>query len=240
MIIRFASKSVAARKIVVVSLFVMILLAFAVAPNAQADSIPYTLTVANPDLFSQGAGPYGTVTVSSVGITGTIWSVSATGLNNFVFGSTGTIALNVNLANAGTVNLSIPSAFCSMSPCTQGGPGNNDGFGTFTFIVNDGPGFSNGGYSSLSFLFTTSNAVSSVSNLLIANEHGATVSAHMALASNTACTGFTADAGRNDASGPSQNPACVSTPEPSSLATGGIGMIGLLLLLGSRRLIKSL
>jgi ABC-type transport system substrate-binding protein len=239
MIRKYSSRIVSAQKIIVVSLFVVALLAFALAPNAQADSISYTLTVANPDLFSQGAGPYGTITVSNVGINGMVWLVSATGSNNFVFGATGTIALNVNLANAGTVTLQ-PFPFCTLTPCTQGGPGNNDGFGTFTFIVNDGPGFSNGGYPSVSFLFTTSNSVSSVSNLLMANDRGATVSAHMALASNTACTGFTADAGRNDASGPSQNPACVSTPEPSSLATGGIGMIGLLLLLGSRRLIKSL
>ena len=34
-----------------------------------------------------------------------VWLVTATGSNNFVFGSTGTIALNVNLANAGTVIL---------------------------------------------------------------------------------------------------------------------------------------
>ena len=237
MIRKFSSRIVSAQKIVVVSLFVMTLLTFAIAPDAHADSIPYTLTVANPDLSTQGAGPYGTITVSSVGATGMVWSVAATGLNNFVFGSTGTIALNVNLANAGTVTLSSSPA-CSMSPCTQGGSGNNDGFGTFTFIVNDGPGFSNGGYASVSFQFTTSNVVSSVSNLLIANDHGATVSAHMALASNTACTGYTANGGRNDGSGPSQNPACVSTPEPSSLATGGIGMIGLFLLLGSRRVVR--
>jgi hypothetical protein len=239
MIRKYSSRIVSAQKIIVVNLFVVTLLAFALAPNAQADSISYSLTVANPDLFSQGAGPYGTITVSNVGINGMVWLVSAAGSNNFVFGATGTIALNVNLANAGTVTLQ-PFPLCSLTPCTQVGPGNNDGFGTFTFIVNDGPGFSNGGYPSVSFLFTTSNSVSSVSNLLMANDRGATVSAHMALASNTACTGFTADAGRNDASGPSQNPACVSTPEPSSLATGGIGMIGLLLLLGSRRLIKSL
>jgi len=240
MIRKYSYKIVSTQKIVVISLFVMTLLAFAVAPNAQADSISYTLSVANPDLFSQGAGPYGTVTVSSVGINGMVWLVSATGSNNFVFGAAGTFALNVNLANAGTVTLS-PSPFCSMSPCTQGNAGNNDGFGTFTFMVNDGPGFSNGGYSSLSFVFTTSNAVSGslVTNLLTVNDHGATVSAHMALASNTACTGYTANAGRNDASGPSQNPDCVSTPESSSLETGGIGMIGLLLL-GSRRLVKSL
>jgi hypothetical protein len=239
MIRKYSSKIVSAQKTVVISLFVMALLAFAMTPNAQADSITYTLTVANPDLFSQGAGPYGTVTVSSVGLTGMVWLVTATGSNKFVFGSTGTFALNVNLANAGTVILQ-PFPFCSMSPCTQAGPGTNDGFGSFTFIVNDGPGFSNGGYANVSFVFTTSSVVSSVSDLLIANEHGATVSAHMALATNPACTGFTADAGRNDASGPSQNPACVSTPEASSLETGGIGVIGLLLWLGSRRLVKSL
>jgi len=231
----FFSRTVSAQKIVVVSLFV-ITLTFALAPNAQADS--FQLTVANPDLFSQGAGPYGQITVEKVGNTGMVWSVSATGLNDFVFGSVGSIALNVNLSNAGSVTLSSSPA-CSMSPCASAGAGNNDGFGTYTFRVNDGPGFSTGGYSAVTFQFTTSNAVADVAHLLIANDHGATVSAHMALASNTACTGYAANSGRNDASGPTDSAPCVSTPEPSSLATGGIGMIGLLLLLSGRRLAKS-
>jgi hypothetical protein len=236
----FFSRTFSAQKIVVVSLFV-VTLAFALAPNAQADSITYQLTVANPDLFSQGPGPYASVTVASVGTTGMVWSVSATGLNNFVFGSVGSMALNVNLANAGSVTLASSPA-CSMSPCAQDAAGHNDGFGTFSFIVNDGPGFSNGGYSTVSFQFTTENAIAGrlVSNLLIANSNGSTVSAHMALASNTACTGYAANAGTNDASGPSTSEPCVSTPEPSSLATGGIGMIGLLMLLGGRKLAKSL
>ncbi|HET9131448.1 MAG TPA: hypothetical protein VFO86_10895, partial [Terriglobia bacterium] len=64
-------------------------------------------------------------------------------------------------------------------------------------------------------------------------------SAHMAPTSNTACTGYAANAGRNDASGPTTSEPCVATPEPNSLSTAGIGMIGLLLLLGGRRLAKS-
>jgi hypothetical protein len=229
------------QKKVIVSLFVVMFVAIGMAPVAHADSITYQLSVANPDLFSQGAGPYGSVIVSSVGSAGTQWSVSATGLNNFVFGSVGAIALNVNLANAGSVTLASTPA-CSMSPCSQASAGNNDGFGTYTLKVNDGPGFSSGGYSSVTFQFTTSNAISGglVSNLLVANDHGATVSAHMALASNTGCTGYAANVGKNDASGPTQSAPCVSTPEPNSLATGGIGVLGLLLLLvSSRGLVKS-
>jgi len=226
-------KTAAMQKIAIVGLFVISLLAFGLAPEAHADSIPYILSVANPDLFSQGAGPYAKVMISSVD--STTWSVTAVGLNNFVFGAKGAMALNINLDNAGTVTLTS----CSMSPCTQGPAGNNDGFGNYTFKVNDGPGFSTGGYTSISFQFTTSKVVSSASDLLIANDHGATVSAHMALASNTGCTGYAANAGTNDASGPTDSAPCVSTPEPSSLATGGIGMIGLLFLLGGRRLIKN-
>jgi hypothetical protein len=237
---KISSRAISAKKTVVVSLFVLTLLAFAVAPTAQADSIIYQLSVANPDLSSQGAGPYGSVTISNVDLTGKLWSVTATGSNGFVFGSVGAMALNVNIANAGIVSLS--GGTCSMSPCAQDVAGHNDGFGTFSFIVNDGPGFSTGGYTSVSFQFTTANAISGnlVSNLLIANSNGSTVSAHMAPTSNTGCTGYAADAGRNDASGPTQSAPCVATPEPNSLATAGIGMIGLLLLLGSRRLVKSI
>lgn len=238
---KISSRAISAQKTVVVSLFVLTLLAFAVAPTAQADSITYQLSVANPDLSSQGAGPYGSVTISNVDLTGKVWSVSATAASGFVFGSVGVMALNVNLANAGSVSLASSPA-CSLSPCAQDVAGHNDGFGTFSFIVNDGPGFSNGGYTSVSFQFTTANAISGnlVSNLLIANSNGSTVSAHMAPTSNTGCTGYAADAGRNDASGPTQSAPCVATPEPNSLATAGIGMIGLLLLLGSRRLVKSI
>jgi ABC-type transport system substrate-binding protein len=232
---KFFSDSAALQKIAIVGLSIVSLMAFGLATEARADSITYQLSVANPDLFSQGVGPYANVSISSVGSTGKLWSVSATGLNNFVFGSVGAMALNVNLANAGTVTL---ASGCSMSPCAQVAAGNNDGFGTYTFKVNDGPGFSNGGYTSVSFQFTTSNAVSGVSDLLIANDHGATVSAHMALASNTGCTGYAANIGRNDASGPTDSAPCVATPEPSSLATAGIGLIGVLLLFGSRRLIQ--
>jgi hypothetical protein len=231
------SGNAAMQKIAIVGIFVISLMSFGLATNAHADSITYELAVANPDLYSQGTGPYGTVTISSVGGTGKIWSVEATGLNNFVFGAVGAIALNVNLDNAGTVTLA-SSPVCSMSPCIQVAAGNNDGFGTYTFKVNDGPGFSNGGYTSVSFQFTTSNAVSGVSDLLIANDHGATVSAHMALASNTGCTGYAADTGRNDASGPTTSTPCIATPEPSSLATAGIGLLGILLLFGGRRLIR--
>ena len=236
MIRKFFSENASMHRIAIVGMFIVSLMAFGIATEAHADSITYELSVANPDLFSQGVGPYGSIVISSVGDTGKIWSVEATGLNDFVFGAVGAIALNVNLNNAGTVTLSTDPT-CSMTPCTQVAAGNNDGFGTYTFKVNDGPGFSNGGYTDVSFQFTTSKSVS-LSNLLIANDHGATVSAHMALASNTGCTGYAANAGRNDASGPTTETPCVATPEPSSLATGGIGLIGLLLLFGGRRLIQ--
>jgi len=70
------------------------------------------------------------------------------------------MALNVNLNNAGS---------------------HNEGFGAFSFIVNDGPGFSNRGYSNMSFQFTTANAIagSLVSNLFMANGHGAMVLAQV-------------------------------------------------------------
>jgi hypothetical protein len=71
--------------------------------------------------------------------------------------------------------------------------------------------------------------------LLLANSNGATVAAHMALGTNTACTGFAANTGATAPTGPPDNPACVATPEPNSLVLLlASGLFGGLVFVGRR------
>ena len=197
--------------------------AFAVGgPAALADAIVASgnLTVANPDLATQGPGPYASYTITGIGTgpTFTEFEVTASGLNGFVFGDGGVFALNLNTTDTGA------GALCAnntQAGCTTGGPspsdltltsaGNEDGFGSFDFKLNDGSGFSSP-VSSLTFDFTTAMAVSGA-NLLLATSEGASVAGHMALSTNTPCSGFAANGGTSSDT-PSGNPACTAVPAP--------------------------
>lgn len=201
------------------SLVTAALIVFGLCSSAQA--LSFSLTKANANLATQGPGPYGTIDVTG---SGTAFHVVGTGLNSFVFGDGGAIALNI-ATGAGAVTLT--TASCS-STCSDGGSGNEDGFGSFRFTVNDGSGFS-APVSTFSFDFTTANTIA-LASLIVTNSDGANVAAHMALSSNTACTGFTADGGTGGTN--NDNPTnCHSVAEPSSLLFAGsalalAGMLG--------------
>lgn len=219
------------------------------AGSAWADSISGTLTVANTDLASQGAGPYAMYTITGSGggngtTTFTTFTVTVSGIDGFVLGDGGVFALNLSAAD-GTPSVPTTTAITcengSGASCTAlSGPStaNEDGFGTFNYKLQDGNGFSN--YDTgFTFTFTTSNAVSAA-NLLAPNANGADVGAHMAPVGNTACTGFAANTGATNG-GSSLDAAC-GVPEPSALAETGSGLsgIGFVALFRRRRLADNL
>lgn len=212
----------------------LVVMSLAAASPARAELI--TLSYANANVATQGTGPYGqlNITFDSSCSTSTCntFDVTATGLNGFVFGDHGIVALNLN-SLAGNFTSIVSSSIT----LTQGN-GNEDGFGSGTsaftnFNLNDGAGFSTTGYPSFSFVFTTQNAVT-LADLLTPNGIGVEAAAHMALGTNTACTGFVGNAVGNSASGTVTNSACTTNvPEPGSLGLLGtalacLGVIGYL------------
>lgn len=212
------------RYLKVAALGVAVLFALGTCVTARADTVTITLNVANANLSSQGSGPYGQVVISG---SDTSWSATATGLNGFVFGDGGILALNLN----SSATLTPITGFCQVG-VDLGCNGNNqeDGFGDFTFKLNDGSGFSSP-YTTFAISFTTSGSFADVSHLLSSTLPS--VAGHLGPASNTACTGFAANGGTG--SGTIDNAACTSTPEPGSMTLLGAGVLSLVGLVTRKR-----
>jgi hypothetical protein len=188
------------------------------APAANADLI-IDLTIANANLATQGAGPYAEYDITQTGTN--TFHVVATGLNNFVFGDASVFDLNLS-ATAGTGTLT----GSSIGLTQNAGSHTVDGFGTFNFVTDDGPGFSSP-HASFTLDLSVSGTGVTLTNLLTPNSDGADAAGHLALATNTACTGFAANAG-STGSGGVDNPACTSqVPEPAGLVLLGTALAGL-------------
>jgi hypothetical protein len=188
-------------------------------------SLSGNLTQANANLATQGAGPYanfdiGMVCADMTCTTSNQFDVTATGLNNFVFGGKDVFALNLSTA-AGTGSFVTTGSDSFLS---AGSSGNMDGFGNFDFGIADSPGFSSP-HPTLHFIFSTTNLVSLAT--LLDTQTEANVAAHMALATNTDCSGFAANSGTGGTD--VDNTACTppAVPEPTTLGLLGVGLLGL-------------
>jgi hypothetical protein len=139
-------------------------------------------------------------------LTGNTASITFTAANTasyqYLFGDGGSVAVNVN--GAFTLGAITGTQLPGFGPTTysNGGAGNEDGFGSFNLSIN-----SNGGYTtasnSITFTLTkTSGTWSSAANVLTANANGALVGAHIFVAAFPAnvkqgalATGFAANGG---------------------------------------------
>lgn len=190
--------------------------------RANATPVVYTLTQGNPGLQACAGctGPYGTVTVTQTSATtATITFQGATqGTNIYNFGGQGAVAVNFN---GGPVTLltTTPSGV-DTTLANSGTSQNEDGFGTFNFALDNTDGFSDS-FSTVTFTVScpTCNWLADSSNVLINNENGNAVAAHIFVT----CDGCTAARATGYASNGTPS---TETPEPATMILFGTGLLG--------------
>ena len=199
--------------------------------SARADIISFNLDTGN-SAISGFTGPYATVTIDRTSsTTATITFDSLTnGGNIYLLGDGGTVGINVDAASwtIGSITGANSGTGFTPGPYSDGGAGNEDGFGSFNQTINSFDGFTHSS-DTVSFLLTdTSGSWASAGNVLTGNGAGNLAAAHIfvtsspADASNTAlATGF--------ASG---NGAVV--PEPNFVLVS-LASLGLVILFNQRR-----
>lgn len=176
---------------------------FALAAR-PAEALSFTLGVANPAI-SGYPSPYGQVDVTlldsnTAQFTFTAFSPAP---YMYLFGDGGSVALNTNGAVTNFTVIGTPTQ--PQNPVngtpilTLGGAGNEDGFGSFNFTVNNFDGF---GYAFSTLVFTldkVSGTWSSEADVLTGNVNGFSAAGHIFIANadgtNTGVTGFATDGG---------------------------------------------
>jgi hypothetical protein len=191
------------------------------APTAWADTV-YTLTQANIAF----PGPYGTVTVHLVDsdeATITFNSLTNSG-NIYLFGDGGSVAVNVNAASWTLSNITGSNAGTGFSPgpYSDGGAGNEDGFGSFNQTINSFDGFTSSS-DTISFLLTnTSGTWANSGSVLINNADGFLAAAHIFV------TAFPANASNGAiATGFATTPGPILGAGAPGLVAACVGLLGL-------------
>jgi hypothetical protein len=208
-----------------VGLAVAVALTFGMG-SASADLI-FDLNAGN-SAISGFPGPYAQVDVhlnSSTQATITFTSLTNSG-NIYLLGDGGTVGVNVNATSwtLGTITGSNAGTGFTPGPYSNGGSGNEDGFGVFNQTINSFDGFTHSS-DTVSFTLTdTSGTWSSAASVLAANASGNLAAAHIFVTSSPAnaangavVTGF--------ASGNGGPPP--SVPAPPSVVLLGVGALGL-------------
>ena len=197
------------------------------APPASADLFSFDLGTGN-SAISGFPGPYAQVTVDRT--SSTIATVTFTSLTNsgniYLMGDGGTVAVNVNASSwtlSGITGSNSGTGFTLGGPFSDGGAGNEDGFGSFNQTINTFDGFTHSS-DTISFTLTdTSGTWASAANVLTPNASGEDAAAHIFVTSSPANA-----ANGALATGFASQGAPVPSPEPSSLSIFGVGLLGLL------------
>jgi hypothetical protein len=200
----------------------------------KADVCNYCLSVGN-SAISGFAGPYATVSINLVDSTHATFTFTSSVHNGniYLFGDGGSVAANINAASfsVGTIVGTNSGTGFSPGPFTVGS-GNNDGFGSFNLRINSFDGFT---HSSDQITFTVTNLSgtwASCADVLIANNAGFILSAHIFV------TAFPA----NGANGAIATGFAANGPCPPAVPDGGATVMLLGAALGSlgmaRRFLK--
>jgi hypothetical protein len=203
-----------------------VLIAIAGLGLQQAKAITtYSLSAGNSAISGYPA-PYGSASVSLVGNTATITFTAAnTAAFQYMFGDGGSVAVNVNGAfTLGAITgTHLPGfGFQNAEGYSNGGAGNEDGFGSFNLTINSSDGYTR---SSNSISFTLTGSWANEASVLTANANGALVGAHIFVAA------FPADPNAGAlATGFAANGGAVSTPDGGTtvmLLGAALGVLGM-------------
>ena len=200
---------------------------------ASADFV-FNLGTGN-SAISGFTGPYASVDVHLIDSThATITFTSLTNSGNiYLLGDGGSVAVNVNATSwtLGSITGSNTVPTFTPGPWSDGGAGNEDGFGSFNQTINSFDGYTHTS-DQISFLLTdTSGTWADDQHVLIGNSDGHIAAAHIFVAA------FPADpaAGALATGFATGDPPGNSVPEPGSLALLGAAFLGGVAVLRRRR-----
>ena len=207
-----------------VALMAVTLIALAGFTSIAGATLSFNLGLGNAAI-SGFPGPYATVHVTRTSATTAdieFFSLTNSG-NIYLFGDGGTVAVNVNAGSWALSGMTSSNAGVGFTPgpLSDGGAGNEDGFGSFNQTLNSFDGYTHSADYVKFTLTNLSGTWAGDANVLAGNSAGYRAAAHIFV------TSFPADQANGAlATGYATEGGTPQTPEPTSMLLLGLGLAG--------------
>jgi hypothetical protein len=201
--------------------------AIAVVPTqAWATSITYQIGVGNPDISSY-VGPYAQVTINLVDATHA--DLTFQSYAGYTMGDGGSVGVNVNASSWTLTNLTGSNSGIGFGPgpYSDGGSGNEDGFGAFNQKITSDDGYTSSS-DLISFRLTNTSGTWNVldaSSVLIANSSGYFAASHIFICGSTPCDASNNTGVTGFATIGNTTQELPRVPEPATMTMLGTGLL---------------